>query len=204
VRKQCPRVKGVHDPLTSVQGIGKELLKKYLAQPNKTVISAVRDEKHPTVDEIRKLPVANGSQHLVVKLDSNSMTDPEAVVKQLQSQYKLSKLDTVIANAGIGKDWNVVAKTSLKEVEDHFVTNSMGPFALYLATRPLLLAAPKPRFVVISTVLGSIGDQGNRPIPDVAYGMSKAAVNFLVGKIHHEEPSITSFPIHPGYEIHYT
>ena len=162
------------------------------------MISAVRNEGDSTVKDIRELPVASGSKHIVVKLDSNSVPDAEAAVKKLQSQYGLSKLDTVIANAGIGKDWNIVAKTPISEVEDHLATNSVGPFALYLATRSLLLASPNPRFVVISTVLGSIGLQAERPIPDVAYGMSKAAVNFMVGKIHHEEPSITAFPIHPG------
>jgi norsolorinic acid ketoreductase len=173
-------------------------LKKYLAQPGKIVISGVRDEQHSTVNEIRKLPVAAGSRHIVVKLDSNSSTDAEAAVEKLQSQFGITKLDTVIANAGIGKHWDVIARTPISEVEDHFKTNSMGPVTLYLATRALLLAAPKPRFVVISTELGSIGMQGDRKIPDVAYGMSKAAVNFFVNKLHHEETGIISFPIHPG------
>jgi norsolorinic acid ketoreductase len=154
--------------------------------------------EHPSVNEIRKLPVATGSRHIVVKIDSNSLTDAEAAAKQLQSSFGITKLDTVIANAGIGTSWDPVARTPLQEVQNHFHTNAVGPFSLYLAMRSLLLASPKPRFVVVSTVLGSIGDQGNRPIPDVAYGMSKAAVNFFVSKIHHEEPKIIAFPIHPG------
>jgi norsolorinic acid ketoreductase len=116
----------------------------------------------------------------------------------LQSQYGITKLDTVIANSGIGKDWNIIAKTPIQEVDDHLKTNSVGPVTLYLAMRSLLLAAPKPRFVVISTVLGSIGSLAERPIPDVAYGMSKAAVNFFVVKLHHEESGVIAFPIHPG------
>jgi norsolorinic acid ketoreductase len=64
--------------------------------------------------------------------------------------------------------------------------------------RQLLLASKTPRFVVVSTELGSIGFQSQRPIPDVAYGMSKAAVNFFVNKIHPEEEAIIAFPIHPG------
>jgi norsolorinic acid ketoreductase len=162
------------------------------------VISAVRNDQDPTVNEIRKLPVANGSRHIVVKIDSNSSTDAEVAVEKLQSQFGITKLDTVIANAGIGKHWDIISRTPIQEVEDHLHTNSVGPFTLYLAVRSLLLASPKPRFVVISTVLGSIGLQYERTIPDVAYGMSKAAVNFFVGKLHHEEPRIISFPIHPG------
>jgi norsolorinic acid ketoreductase len=41
----------------SNRGIGRELLKKYLALSNTTIISGVRDDQHPTVDEIRKFPV---------------------------------------------------------------------------------------------------------------------------------------------------
>jgi norsolorinic acid ketoreductase len=184
--------------LTTTPGIGRELLKKYLAQPDRTVISAVRDTEHQTVNEIRQLPVAANSRHIVVKIDSNSLTDAEDAAKKLQSQFGITKLDTVIANSGIGKYWNVIAKTPIQEVEDHFRTNSIGPVTLYLAMRSLLLAAPKPRFVVVSTDLASIGLLGERPIPDVAYGMSKAAVNFFVAKLHHEEPGVIAFPIHPG------
>jgi norsolorinic acid ketoreductase len=133
-----------------------------------------------------------------VKIDSTSPVDAEAAVEKLQSQFGITKLDTVIANAGMGKHWDVIARTPVSEVEDHFATNAVGPVTLFLATRSLLLAAQKPRFVVISTELGSIGLQGQRKIPDVAYGMSKAAVNFFVNKLHHEEAGIIAFPIHPG------
>ncbi|RSL85275.1 hypothetical protein CDV31_016585 [Fusarium ambrosium] len=129
------------------RGIGKDLLKLYLNLPQTTTIAAVRSLTHPSVDEIRNLPVASGSELIVVKIDS----------------------DTVIANAGIGKDWSLVAQTAIDEVEDHFKINSVGPFALYLAMRPLLLASADPKFVVLSTELGSIGLQGERKIQDVAY-----------------------------------
>jgi norsolorinic acid ketoreductase len=184
--------------LMIILGIGKELLRKYLAEPARIIISAVRDDQHPTVNEIRKLPMALGTRLIVVKIDSNSAADAAAAAERLKTQFGITKLDTVIANAGIGKDWSLVERTPVAEVEDHFKTNAVGPFTLYQALRPLLLEAPKPRFVVISTVLGSIGQQGERKIPDVAYGMSKAAVNFFVGKVHHEELRIISFPIHPG------
>ncbi|KAH6881066.1 hypothetical protein B0T10DRAFT_518760 [Thelonectria olida] len=181
------------------RGIGKNLLKLYLNRPNTTAIAAVRDVEHPTVDEIRKLPVASGSRLITIKIDSTSLTDPAAAAKALQSHYGITQLDTVIANAGIGKDWNLVAETPVNEVEDHFKVNSVGPFALYLGVRSLLLASSNPRFVVVSTTLGSVGLQSEMKIQDVAYGMSKAALNFFVGKVHQEEPTLTAFPIHPGW-----
>ncbi|KAJ3541907.1 hypothetical protein NM208_g4373 [Fusarium decemcellulare] len=181
------------------RGIGRDLLKLYLNRSNTIVIAALRDLGHPSAEEIRGLPMASGSQLIIVKIDSGSLVDPEVAVKELQSCNGIQNIDTVIANAGIGKDWNLVAQTPINEVEDHLKINSVGPFALYLAVRPLLHASVNPRFVVLSTELGSIGLLGERKIKDVAYGMSKAAINFFVAKLHVEEPALITFPIHPGW-----
>ncbi|KAH7305304.1 hypothetical protein B0I35DRAFT_114883 [Stachybotrys elegans] len=181
------------------RGIGKAILSIYLSQPGRTVISGVRDVNHPSVAELRTLPVGTGSKLIVVKIDSTVPSDAQAAVSELKALHGITKLDTVIANAGVGKFWGLVADTPISEVEDHFKVNSIGPFALYLAVRSLLLAAREPRFVVVSTELGSIGMQSQRKIPDVAYGMSKAAINFFVGKVHLEEPALITFPIHPSW-----
>ena len=183
----------------SISGIGKELLKLYLAQPSTTVIAGVRDVNHPSVAELQTLLVGTGSRLIVLQLDSSSPTDAAAAVSRLQSDFGITKLDTVIANAGIGKYWGLTIDTPVKEVEEHFEVNSLGPFRLFQAVQALLFKASTPRFVVISTVLGSVELQQKMKIPDVAYGMSKAAVNFFTAKIHHENPHLIAFPIHPGY-----
>ncbi|KAH6967595.1 hypothetical protein BKA56DRAFT_559318 [Ilyonectria sp. MPI-CAGE-AT-0026] len=181
------------------RGIGKSILKHYVAIPSINVVAAVRDPNHESVNELRNLPLASGSRLVVVKIDSGSPTSAEEAVKELRDQHDVTQLDTVIANAGIGKNWELIAQTPIREVEDHFKINSVGPFALYLAVRDLLLKSPKPKFVVLSTELGSIGLLSDRPIKDVAYGMSKAAINFFVAKLHQEEPKLVAFPIHPGW-----
>jgi NAD(P)-dependent dehydrogenase (short-subunit alcohol dehydrogenase family) len=38
-------------------------------------------------------------------------------------------------------------------------------------------------------------------LPVTAYGSSKAAVNYIVRKIHFENPDLIAFPIHPGYVL---
>ncbi|KAJ9608748.1 hypothetical protein H2200_006519 [Cladophialophora chaetospira] len=184
----------------SNRGIGLELLRLYLSQAGNTVISAVRDPTHSSTQAIQALPTAEKTRHIVVGIDSASPSTADAAIKELKSRYNITSIDTVIANAGIGESWVPARETSIEAADLHFAVNAVGPLALFRAVRPLLLASSStPRFVVISTVLGSIGDQGNRPIPDTAYGMSKAAVNFLVGKIHHEEENLVTFPIHPGW-----
>jgi norsolorinic acid ketoreductase len=179
-----------------------EILKLYLARPRTTVISAVRDVHHSSAQDLHKLPIAAESRLIVVKIDSASLTDAQDAVQELQSKFGVTRLDTVIANAGIGRNWVSVADTTAAQVEDHISINAIGPLTLFHAVRPLLFESPTPRFVVLSSELGSLGMQKDRKIPDVAYGMSKAAVNFFVGKLHHEVPNLIAFPIHPGSVRH--
>jgi norsolorinic acid ketoreductase len=151
------------------------------------------------VGELQALPVGTDSRLIIVKLDSDSPTGATDAVEELQLKFGVSQLDTVIANAGIGKYWGPATQTPIHEVEEHFKINAVAPVRLFQAVQPLLFATSNPRFVVISTVLGSIALQKDFPVPDAAYGMSKIAVNFFVGKLHHENTQLTTFPIHPGY-----
>lgn len=50
----------------------------------------------------------------------------------------------------------------------------------------------------MSSVLGSIGELRHAG-PSLAYGMSKAAANFLVRKVHFECDGVTAVAIHPGW-----
>ena len=38
-----------------------------------------------------------------------------------------------------------------------------------------------------------------RPYPNASYGTSKAALNFMIRKIHFEHTELTAFPIDPGW-----
>lgn len=89
--------------------------------------------------------------------------------------------------------------TPVTEVRDHFEVNTIGPLILFQETWPLLQTASNPIFVAIAAGVGSIGESMvSIPIPATAYGISKAAVNYLVRKIHFEFPELTSFALCPG------
>jgi NAD(P)-dependent dehydrogenase (short-subunit alcohol dehydrogenase family) len=47
--------------------------------------------------------------------------------------------------------------------------------------------------------VASIGDMGSLPLKSAAYGASKAAVNYIVRKIHFENPGLIAFPMSPGW-----
>lgn len=120
-------------------------------------------------------------------------------MESLKSDYQITQLDIVIANAGIARYMHKAAVVPISEVIEHHRTNTIGSLVLFQAFEPLLRASTaSPRFVVLSSSLGSIGDMEKIPEVSTAYGSSKAALNYIVRKIHLEYPYLTAFPLHPG------
>jgi NAD(P)-dependent dehydrogenase (short-subunit alcohol dehydrogenase family) len=70
--------------------------------------------------------------------------------------------------------------------------NVIGPLVLFQASYPLLKAStPAPKFVVISSRAGSITLGPTIPGIILSYGVSKAAVNYLVRKLHFENDGLS-------------
>lgn len=184
------------------RGIGRGFVQQILQKPSVTVIAAVRDPSHPTSKSLSDLPRETGTQLIVVKLDSTLETDAAAAVAELRKRG-LGSLDVVIANAGIGQGGTSVRNTSVANTQKHFNVKAIGPLTLFQATAELLQASEtgSPKFVAISTVIGSIGSQeifANFPKVSSPYGASKAALNWFVRLLSFEEPWLTSWVFHPG------
>jgi len=107
----------------------------------------------------------------------------------------------IIANSGIVGEATPVATISLKVVREVYEVNVIGPLALFQAGFELLKKAAKPKFVVVSSVMGSVELASTFGIPVTGYGSSKAAVNYITRRINAENPEIIAFPIHPGYVV---
>lgn len=170
-------------------------------RPNTTVIAGVRDTEGASSKSISSLPTGQNSKAIVVHIDSLSENSAKDSVKVLQSKHGITKLDVVVANAGISNYYGLAIDTPLSEVRDHFEVNTIAVLALFQATWPLLQVAPEPKFVALTTGLASIGDMGSMPMPVTAYGASKVAVNYITRKIHFENPDLIAFPISPGYDF---
>ena len=69
--------------------------------------------------------------------------------------------------------------------------NTNGPLVLFQATYALLRASAEPKFIVISSAVGSITLGANLPFNIYAYGASKAAVNWVARKLHHDFPDFS-------------
>lgn len=120
-------------------------------------------------------------------------------VRNLISTHNISAVDIVIANAGIAKVLPTVAQAQVSDMLEHFMVNAVAPALLFQAFLPLLRKSQRePKFVTLSTTAASIADMEQVPIPNAAYGPSKAALNYLTKKIHVENPDIIAFPISPG------
>lgn len=97
-----------------------------------------------------------------------------------------------------------VLQTSIQGTRDHYNTNLVGNLALFQNIFPLLKTyddGALPKFITISSAVGSIGDMENWPMNATAYGMSKVALNWLTKNIHIENKGLIAFPVHPGYVL---
>lgn len=188
---------------TNLLGIGRGLAQSFLLRPSTTVIAAVRDPTDSVSASLHKLSSSHMNKLILVKIDVRSETDAPKAVDILKSQYGIVTLDMVISNSGIAKHIGVALDTPPKELRDHFDINTVSYLVLFRATWPLLMAATsEPKFIVISSSIGSIGAIEREPIPILAYGSSKAATNFLVRKLHFEHEKLICFSIHPGYVLY--
>jgi len=186
------------------RGIGKGFVAAYLLRPDHVVIATVRDPTHDTSKSLSALPTAKGSSLIILLLDNGSETSINNAVETLKSRYSVSTLDIVIPNAGMAEFYGSALKTPIQAVRDHYNVNTVATLALFQATYPLLSAAAEkgastPKFVPISTTVGSIGDMEKWPMNATAYGASKAALNWITKNIHIENQGIIAFPMHPGW-----
>jgi norsolorinic acid ketoreductase len=185
-------------------GIGKGLLAKYLLRNNYTVVAAVRDTSSTTSKALSSLPVGNGSTLITVPFDASSESSITNAINILKAQYSIKSISVVIANAGMVEFYGTVLQTPVQGTRDHYNTNLVGTLALFQAVHPLLAPSSEgllPKFITISSTVGSIGAMENWSMNATAYGMSKAALNWLTKNIHIENPGLIAFPIHPGYVL---
>jgi norsolorinic acid ketoreductase len=78
-------------------------------------------------------------------------------------------------------------------IQADFTINTIGPLILFQSFVSLLESSRNAKFVVISSMLGQVTE--SLPWPHDAYGLSKAAVNFVIKKIDQETEHVIAFPI---------
>ncbi|KAF2670126.1 NAD(P)-binding protein [Microthyrium microscopicum] len=179
------------------RGIGRALVTEYVSRDNTIVIGAVRDPSKDTSKSLLTLPTGENSRVILVKVDSLSTSDPSHAIKDVQ-ENSIDHIDVVIANAGHCEFGPVVSRTA-EDLQQHFNVNTIGPMLLFQAAWPLLNKAKEPKFIVISSTLGSLVEAPKYGLPSAAYGASKAALNYLTKIINIEHTNLIAMPICPGW-----
>lgn len=185
-----------------VLGIGRGLAQAFLSRPHHTVVAAVRNPESTTLKDFK---AAEGTKLVLVKIENTSTTDPSAAVKQIEAAC-ITTLDIVIANAGIAPldALRKVEDISLDQIRNLFEVNTLSYVTLFQAVRPLLKAAAEggepAKLLAITSNAGQIVDmEPTIPAMVGSYGVSKAALNFLVRRTHFENPWLSAWVMNPGF-----
>jgi NAD(P)-dependent dehydrogenase (short-subunit alcohol dehydrogenase family) len=166
------------------------------------VIGTVRGAGKPQYQTLKDSPTGPGSRLILVSLDGNTLEDPARAVEQAKDASGITKIDIVIANAGMSPPVGPLEDATVSDISEALTVNTLSPIALYKATFPLLKASQRPRWLSVSSAAGSVGNV----VPFsahylLAYGMSKAALNFFTLTIHSSQPSFIAYAIHPGFVV---
>lgn len=172
-------LKRVKSRLNYLLGVGNALARAYITLPNCIVVGSIRDDTAPGVTELKASPKGDGSQLLLVKVESSSPTDASNVVTALEA-VGITHIDILIANAGVSPLIEPIETVDLEVVARTFQINALGPLALYQACHPLLKNSSNPKFVPITSAAGTIGGmEHGRTFVAPSYCISKAALNWI-------------------------
>ncbi|KAL1738070.1 hypothetical protein HDZ31DRAFT_51536, partial [Schizophyllum fasciatum] len=170
------------------------LVSELANRPDAVIFAGARD---PTrASDLQALQAQHPDRVHIVKVISADRASNAAAVDEIKRVA--GRLDVVIANAGIGDCFKGALQIPPEELVRHLQVNTNGPLVLFQETYALLRESPNPKFVAVSSLLGSISTGTALPMNTYAYGASKAALNWVLVKLHHDFPGLTVFPINPG------
>ncbi|KAK3324281.1 hypothetical protein B0T19DRAFT_428231 [Cercophora scortea] len=186
------------------KGIGLALASLLTKRPNTTVIATLR--KHTPESSIGFVAAQNQA-HTASKLvtiladDGNESISSATLPARLAADHGITRVDVVVANAGGSSGFKDIAHTDPEDLLYDFTVNAVGPARLFKAVWPILKTAERPRFVLISSSVGSIAALEDENLPSTAYGMSKAAVNWFAKKLSVEfkGEGLSVGIVHPGW-----
>ena len=132
------------------RGIGKGLIKRYLARANHIVIAANRNPDDENSQALSTLPKGDGTTLIVIKIDSTVKSDAAAAVEGLKAR-RVNHIDIVVANAAIMNVYCRVAELDTEDMHQHAVVNNHAVVWLFQAVIPLLKKASQPKFIGIGS-----------------------------------------------------
>lgn len=184
--------------LTPSSGLGKGLTVRYLAMPDVTVIATMRETSAANTFDLESVPKGPNSHLIITQLDQGDSVSVTDAICTIEKKHLINHVDLVIANAGIANHWGPVSELNESDMISHFQVNTLGPLRLFTSILHLLKAGLVPKFIYLSSELASLSRLDQSSSLTAAYGASKVAGNYLIRKIHEEEPDLVAFSIDPG------
>lgn len=148
---------------------------------------------------------------MLVKIEATSAEDYTEAVAQIGAAG-ITALDVVIAVSGINPPsaFAEVKDMDGQALRDIFDVNTFSFVSLFRATHPLLKAAaerrggaappPPPKLMAVSSSAAQIVEMAPTiPVQVGIYGASKAALNYLVRRVHFENPWLAAWVMNPGF-----
>jgi NAD(P)-dependent dehydrogenase (short-subunit alcohol dehydrogenase family) len=186
------------------KGIGLETVRQ-LAAKGVTVLLGARDERRGA-EAAAKLK-GEGLDVQFLQLDVNDAASQDNAAKFIADKF--GKLDILINNAGVAKDFGVSASQgTLEQWHETFETNVFNLVSLTQKLLPLVKKSEAGRIVNLTSILGSLtlNTDPNSPIAGAsssgtAYNASKSALNMFTVHLANE---LKGTPIkvnaaHPGW-----
>lgn len=161
-----------------MSGIGNKLAATYLSKPDHIVIGSVRDTKAPKAEELKSLPAGSGSRLVLVGIESLNHEDPKQAIADVEAAG-IDHIDIVVANTGISIGGGPLESADPKAFTESFNVNVLAGVTLFQAVHALLLKSKAPKWISISTRVGSIGAAEPYFAYAAAYGISKAGQNWF-------------------------
>jgi NAD(P)-dependent dehydrogenase (short-subunit alcohol dehydrogenase family) len=177
----------------AARGIGLELC-RLLAERGYTVIAASRRAARGPLSALAA--EHPGRLHEVV-LDVGSDAAVAAGARAIAE--RVDHVDLLINNAGIYPEEDGLERLDTQALVDAYQVNAVGPLRVIRALLPLLRRGRGRRTVQITSLMGSIEDNGSGG--SYAYRMSKAALNMATRNLAHElgPEGFVTLAVHPGW-----
>ena len=178
------------------------LVKALLLRPNTTIIATYHNV---TPESHRALPCHETSELISLKMKLDSFGAVEEAVTELFNTHEIEHVDVLIANAGMTTTMLAIQEATEEEIAQCMEVNFYGFLRTIENLLPPLIEAnvktnyeKESKLVYISSSCGSIG--GMEPVPCLAYGVSKAAANYLVKHVDTQwGDDLLAFSLHPGW-----
>ncbi len=175
-------------------GIGLELCKQ-LERRGDTVFACPRREGNPDLAALAD--AAPGRVHVLPTdvADDDSVERTAARIAETAGH-----VDLLINNAGVYPEKRgPLEGLDLADCAFAFEVNSLGPLRVTRALLPLLRRGSGKRLVQITSLMGSMADNGSGG--SYAYRMSKAALNMANVNLGHEfgREGFVALTVHPGW-----